>query len=199
MMKKLLHFLIPVLLLFSTATLSNATSIIDFDVAGDPESSVELSNIVKYGLVWDPVVGLVPGLDGVAFSLAPGESTTFDFFDITVYGVLGGGTTDVSATLAFDAPPSSGTGTGSGSWFTFLGIFSGGQLTWDTQPSPINLSDGGSFEIHFSEICELGIGNAATVTATVTNTSAPIPEPATVLLLGSGLVGIAGFRKRFRM
>jgi hypothetical protein len=104
----------------------------------------------------------------------------------------------------FDMGAASMTGLSSGATFDFKFVLSGSvnglqsndflslkSTEASTGPSPQ------FFAVNFSSSNSVGVPTSLTASL-VETPAAHAPEPATLLLLGSGLVGLAGFRSRFK-
>jgi len=123
-MKKIIASLLYVGLL-SCAGTALATPV-SFNVAGAPSSMVTAAeNNGFFSFSSTLTAALYDGLDAYKFSLDDNQSKEINFFTLTAAG-FGIDTYSIMATLAFDSPLISGTGSGSGLFGTFFGKISGG-------------------------------------------------------------------------
>lgn len=130
-----------------------------------------------------------------------GDSFTFNFFTLNFYGLIGGGTGTIEATLGFDSPSSApdAEGTGEGGFFTLFGALTAGALTWDAI-DPFTLADGTSYLVSFEDLHGIDTFSTTvhgTITLLASGGTVNVPEPATLSLFDLGLLAL-GFAARRR-
>jgi hypothetical protein len=144
-----------------------------------------------------------------SFQLNPGESNTFHLFDIwtpeTTVNPDDLALSLIQMDMYFDPPDSAGTVVGDTQGHKkIFGGLQWGSVTW-TSPATVFFGNGGQYTITLSnETFNGGVfgldpcpKHGATVDATITYDVAPTPEPSSMMLLGTGLLGgIAWLRRR---
>ncbi|MFV1976529.1 MAG: PEP-CTERM sorting domain-containing protein [Candidatus Scalindua sp.] len=201
-MKRLVIVLSVAVLIFGITSIAGATL---FEI-GEANSIDDGLLTITYTLDSD--------LSDIFFSLNEGE--TSDPFDYAVINKIivadAGDSYEITADLDFDLPLGVGIVKNEGSVDVTIkghGMRRSNTATFDISFDPVSVGFGndGWFTVTLSDatlgngycgngMC--GYSGSDLITATVTLDATPVPEPPTLLLLGSGLLGAASFRIRKR-
>lgn len=133
-------------------------------------------------------------------SIDEGDTYQFNFGQLFVGPGVGADlNTQVAATLAFLSPDADPASSGANvAYATFLGLVSGGFLTWYNPVQQITAADGSTFTVEFVDLVGVAFGGTTYAPVKITVDSVAVPEPATWALMigGFGLAGAALRRRR---
>ena len=190
------------------AATAPSASTVDFEVGGSTSASISSQTCGGFTRGCG-ISASAAGAVGESFTLAEGESATFDFIDFSVNGRgIFAGTYVVDAILDFLNPGGSTSAQGSGGFAAILNL-GAGVLDWTGEVStaiidggvfavfaPIVLADGTQYTVALEEGVAIGAGRTATARANVRLDIAPVPLPASAVLLLVGIGGLGAVRMR---
>lgn len=214
-MKKLFWGVICTIIITS-AGYANATPVnIDIDAENSSAEFTSYQQGVKifhwtFGGGSSLSVALASGLDDVNFTLNDGETSNwFNFLTFTSTGT-GIGYFDLEAIMAFSSPlATSVTAEADGGWGAISGklpligkySISAGALYWDDNTLEFFDALGNEIVVTLEQGLTINGNSTVDLKAQITNNGggvASVPEPTTMLLFGTGLIGCAGVMRRIK-